>query len=138
MQYEYGHAVRTCRMHMQPCRICINAMWSWTCSMDVNSDMQHVLVHAAFPCPSCRSVPKLHIHVHAAYPSLCFFQAYAAIPYLCCISLSMLHVYVHAACPCTCCMSLSMLHVHVHAACPCPCCISMSMEENILMQIIAN
>jgi hypothetical protein len=68
-------------------------------------------VHAAWPCPCCKSMSILHVRVRAA----CLWP--------CCMSVFMLHVHsmldvrismlhVHAACPSCLPMLHSMLHDH--------------------------
>ncbi len=96
MDLQHGLAVWTCKME-QPCSIDIHTAWTWTYSMDMNLDMQHVLVHAACQCPYC-------FHVHAASPC----------PY--CMSNSTCPCCMFS-CPCSCFMSMPMLHVHVKSVC---------------------
>jgi hypothetical protein len=75
------------------------------------------------------SVPILHVHVHAARPSLYCFPVHAASPCPCCVSKSMLPVHVHTTCPWQWCIFKSMMQVNVYSACPCPHNVSMSMLQ---------
>jgi hypothetical protein len=81
MLFVYFYAMCPCCMSMSPCCMSMSP-----CCMSC--------LHAACPCPCCKSISMLNAHVRAA-------------------------VYDQAACPCLCCMSVPILHVHVHSACLC-------------------
>jgi hypothetical protein len=108
--------------------------------MGININMQHVLVHAAFPRPCCMNMFMPHVYVHFAPPCPvnAAFHVHAGCPCPCCVCtlirlfqgvLSLHHfidlfweeeqlfTHFHAVC----CMSKSMLQVS-----PCLWCMSMS------------
>jgi hypothetical protein len=117
-----------------------HAAWTWTCSIGMSLDMQHVNVLAA--CPSTWCVSMLHVHGHAEWTWTCCMSMFMSklhvhvqvkaacpCPSPCWMFMSMRRVPVHAACPCSCCMPMSILPVHVHTACLCQCCKFKSMQH---------
>ncbi len=88
-------------MDMDTQHILGNAVWTWTCNMNIIIDKEHTLVHAACPCPYCMSIFMLHVLVHAECPCP-----------LCSTDLNMQHGHLHISMD----MDMSMQHGHGHAA----------------------